>query len=117
MKQPKVNFCVRVSNEAQRDAVFAIIEAGGGRVGGSRERNIKDVKSIHNTTAIGYAWASCFPNWQGNGVGKDFHTVEEFAVWYLGYDDKAKERVAKLEEIARLKRELTAAEQELADLK
>jgi len=116
MNQPKKNFCVRVHNDAQIDAVLAVIEQAGGKIGGLHNRDKKDTKSIYDSTMIGYAWPSCFSRWQGSCDGKDFETVEEFICWYLDTDPKAKERAEKQEEVDRLERELLVAKQELKAL-
>lgn len=115
-KQEKINFCVTVTTQAQIDAVLAIVKLAGGPTGGIKNRELKDTHSVYSSSVVGYAWPSCFKNWQGSSDGKQFDTVEAFTVWYLDADKEAKERAEKQAEVDRLERELLVAKHNLKQL-
>lgn len=114
----KINFCVKVTTREQVDAVFAIVEAGGGKTGGNKDRDFTHVKTVYSSDVTGYAWMSCFSKWQSSSrEGKQFDTIEEFAVWYLGYDVHSERRAELNQERDLLLAELDKVDTKLAALK
>lgn len=113
----KTNFCVRVSTLAQAQAVLAIVEAGGGKTGGDKGRDFTHVKTVYSSDVTGYAWMSCFSKWQSSSrEGKQFDTIEEFAVWYLGYDVHSERRAELNQERDLLVAELAKVDAKLEQL-
>ncbi len=86
MKQDKVNFCVKVENADQFEAVkLLVINAGINWVTKSQTDYGKGVNSVYHSTNLGYAWASCFER-SSTEKCKDFNNIESFILWLNDVD-------------------------------